>query len=97
MWWKKQCDWWCAACSGQYNLKAADRVSVTQDSADRREAKVFQAHAAPQGMCGKMATAHSRWCHRAEEEFVLRTFIDTTAVGDSTRGPLLVDEDWHAL
>ena len=38
---------------------------------------------------------------RGEEEGVLRTFIDTTNVGDSRRGssrkPPLVDEDWHAI
>ena len=52
IWWvsaghgNKQCNWWCAACGGQYNWKAPNRVLVKQDSTDRREAKVFQAHAA---------------------------------------------------
>ena len=27
---------------------------------------------------------------------MLRTFIDTTDVGDSGWGPLVIDEDWHA-
>ena len=34
---------------------------------------------------------------RPEEEGMLRTFIDTTEVGDSRWGPPLVDEDWHAI
>ena len=28
---------------------------------------------------------------------MLRTFIDTTDVGDSGWGPPLIDEDWHAI
>ena len=34
---------------------------------------------------------------RAEEEGMLRTFIDTTDVGDNYWKPPLVDEDWHAI
>ena len=33
----------------------------------------------------------------ADEEGALRTFIDTTKVGDKRWGPPLVDEDWHAI
>ena len=47
---KKQRNWWCAACCGQYDLRAPNRVLVIQDSTDSREANVFRAHAAPQGM-----------------------------------------------
>ena len=34
---------------------------------------------------------------RADEEGVLRTFINTTNVGNKRWSPPLVDEDWHAL
>ena len=34
---------------------------------------------------------------RAQEEGVLRTFIDTSNVGDQRWRPPLVDADWHAL
>ena len=34
---------------------------------------------------------------RAEEAGMLRTFMDTTDVGDSRWVPPLVDEDWHAI
>ena len=54
---KKQCNWWCAACSGQYNWKAPDRVLVKADGTDRREAKVFRAHAAPQGVGDNLINA----------------------------------------
>ena len=65
IWWvssghgKKQCHWWCAACSDQYqyNWKAPNRVLSTQDSTGRREARVFRAHAAPQGVCDNLIRA----------------------------------------
>ena len=47
----KQCNWWCAPCGGQYNWKAPNRVLVTQDSTDRRGAKVFE------GVCDNLITA----------------------------------------
>ena len=34
---------------------------------------------------------------RAEKEGMLHTFIDTTDVGESRRGPPLVGVDWHAI
>ena len=34
---------------------------------------------------------------RKGEEGRLRTFIDTTNVGDNGWGPPLVDENWHAV
>ena len=45
------CCWWCAACGGQDDRRAPNRLLVLQDSVDPREAKVFRAHAAPQGLC----------------------------------------------
>ena len=39
---KKQCIWWCAACGGQYDWKAPNRVLVVQDSRDRRDEKCFE-------------------------------------------------------
>ena len=60
IWWvssgqgQKQCNWWCAAC-GQCNWRAPNRVLVTQDSTDHRNANVLRAHA-PQGMCDNLIT-----------------------------------------
>ena len=56
-WWvssghgKKQCNWRYAACAGQYDWRAPNRVLVIQDSTDHREATVFRAHATPHGTC----------------------------------------------
>ena len=48
---------WCAASGGQYDWRAPNRVLVIQESTDPREAKVFQAHAAPQGVCDNLIHA----------------------------------------
>ena len=62
-WWfstrhgKTQCNWWCAACGGQYNWRNPNRVLVMHDSADPSKATVFRAHAPPQGACENVASA----------------------------------------
>ena len=43
---EKQCNWWCAACGGQHDSRAPNRVLLLHDTVDPREAKVFRAHAA---------------------------------------------------
>ena len=42
--------------SGKYDCKAPNRILVIQDSTDRQDAKVFPAHAAPQGVCDNFTT-----------------------------------------
>ena len=46
---KKHCNWWCAACGGQYEWRAPNRILVVQHGVNANEAKVFKAHAAPLG------------------------------------------------
>ena len=56
VWWvstrhgDEQCNWWCAACGGQYTWRNPNGVLVLQDSTDRREAKVSREHALPQAI-----------------------------------------------
>ena len=50
----EMCNWWCAACGGQCDWKAPNRVLVIQDGMNRRNAKAFRAHAAPQGICDNL-------------------------------------------
>ena len=54
---KKQCSWWCAACGDQYDWRAPNRILVMELSANAHEAKVFKAHAAPQGLCDYLINA----------------------------------------
>ena len=37
---KKHCNWWCAACGGQYEWKAPNRILVVQIGVNANEAKV---------------------------------------------------------
>ena len=47
---KKHCNWWCAACGGQYEWRAPNRILVVQIGVNANETKVFKAHAAPLGL-----------------------------------------------
>ena len=49
--------WWCAACGGQYEWRAPNRILVVQFGANANEAKVFKAHAAPLGLCDHLINA----------------------------------------
>ena len=56
----ENCDWWCAACGGQFNWRDSNRVWVMQDSADPCDAKVLRAHRAhapPQVACENLVCA----------------------------------------
>ena len=54
---EKHCHWWCAACGGQYDWRAPNRVFVVQDSTDPREAKVIRTHSASQRTCDNLINA----------------------------------------
>ena len=54
---KRQCNWWSAACGGQYDWRNPNRILVIQGGTDRREAQVFRAHAAPHGACENLVNA----------------------------------------
>ena len=54
---RKQCCWWCAACGGEYDWRAPNRILVIQLSTNANEAKVFKAHAAPLELCDNLVNA----------------------------------------
>ena len=54
---KKQCNWWCAACGGQYNWRNPNRVLVIQDSKDPQRGEGVSGHAPPQGACENLVCA----------------------------------------
>ena len=47
---KKHCSWWCAVCGGKYEWRASNRILVVQLGTNANEAKIFEAHATPQGL-----------------------------------------------
>ena len=73
IWWvssghgKKQCNWWGAACGGQYDWRAPNRLQIIQDSADPREAKVFRAHTVPEGMCDNLTNSLKLLTHQQKD------------------------------
>ena len=50
-------NWWCAACGGQYEWRAPNRILVVQLGVNANEAKVFTAYAAPLGLCDNLINA----------------------------------------
>ena len=52
---KNHCNWWCAACGGQHEWKAPNRILGVQLGGNANEAKVFKAHAAPVELCGNLS------------------------------------------
>ena len=51
---KKHCNWWCAACGGQSEWRAPDRILVVQLCVNASEAKVFKAQL---GLCDNLIGA----------------------------------------
>ena len=51
---KKHTTWWCAICGEKYDWKEPNRLMVVQTGESVNQAKVFKAHAAPQGLCGNL-------------------------------------------
>ena len=62
---KRQCNWWSAACGGQYNWRDPNRVLIIQDGTDASAAKVFGAHAPPQGACVLSNILANAWWTRS--------------------------------
>ena len=53
----KHCSWWCAICGEKYEWRAPDRLLVVQTGVSASQAKVFKAHAVPQGLCENLINA----------------------------------------
>ena len=61
IWWvsagKKHSSCWCAICGGQYDWRALNKLLVVQTGDSASQAKVFKAHAVPQGLCENLINA----------------------------------------
>ena len=49
--------WRCAICGEKYDWKQPNGLLVVQTGESVYEAKVFEAHAVPQGLCGNLVSA----------------------------------------
>ena len=61
VWWvsgrKGRDNWWCAICGEKIDWKQSNRLLVVANSESVNQAKVFRAHAVPQGLCGNLIHA----------------------------------------
>ena len=51
---KKHTNWWCAICGEKYDWEQPNMLLVLQTGESVNQAKVFKAHAVPQGLCGNL-------------------------------------------
>ena len=55
--WGKTTKWWCAICGEKYDWRQPNRLLVVQTGVHYEQAKVFNAHAVPQGLCANLINA----------------------------------------
>ena len=54
---EKTTKWWCAICGEKYDWRQPHRLLVVQTGEHFEHAKVFKAHAVPQGLCANLINA----------------------------------------
>ena len=60
VWWvsgERPTKWWCAICEEKYDWRQPSRLVVVQTGESFEQAKVFKAHAVPQGLCANLINA----------------------------------------
>ena len=64
---EKHSKWWCAICREKYDWKQPNRLLVVQTGESVNQAKVFRAHAVPQGLCGNLIDALKLLANQQED------------------------------
>ena len=73
---KRHRSWWCAACGSQHEWRAPNIILVVQLGTNPNEAKVFKAHAAPQGLCDNLINALKLLAnHPKDGDSPIRSFV----------------------
>ena len=71
VWWvsgrKGRDNWWCAICGEKHDRKQPNRLLVLQTGESFEQAKVFKAHAVPQGLCGHLINALKLLANQQED------------------------------
>ena len=65
--WEKTTKWWCAICEEKYDWRQPSRLLVVQTGDCFEQAKVFKAHAVPQGLCANLINALNLLANQQEE------------------------------
>ena len=60
-------NWWCAICGEKYDWKQPNRLLVVQTGESVNQAKVFRAHAVPQGLCANLIDALKMLVNQQED------------------------------
>ena len=69
---KRQCNWWCAACGGEYDWLEADKILTIQASCT-----IFKMHAPLQGVCDDRISGLKLLANLQDKE----NFIEVVFVG----------------
>ena len=64
---EKRTNWWCAICGEKNDWKEPNRLLAVQAGESVDQAKVFKAHAAPQGLCGNLINALTLLANQQED------------------------------
>ena len=102
VWWvteeKKHTNWWCAICGEKYDWRAPNRLLVVQTGESVNQAKVFKAHAVPQGLCGNLINALKLLANQQEDgdgfmQNIVTNFCEVSRKGltESLRNFIKVD------
>ena len=59
--------WWCAICGEKYDWKRPNWLLVVQTGESVNQAKIFKAHAVPQGLCGNLILALKLLANQQED------------------------------
>ena len=90
VWWvsagKKRTSWWCAICGEEHDWKQPNRLLVVQTGESFEQAKVFKAHAVPQGQCANLINALKLLANQEEDGDGLLQNIVTRFGTGSRRG-----------
>ena len=78
--------WWCAICGEKYDWKQPNRLVVVQTGESINQAKVFKAHAVPQGLCGSLINALKLLANQQEDGDGLIQNIVTNLGKESRQG-----------
>ena len=89
VWWvsvRKTTRWWCAICGEKYGWRQPNTLLVVQTGESFEQAKVFKAHAVPQGLCANLINALKLLANQQEDGDDLLQNIVTNLGKGSRKG-----------
>ena len=79
-------NWWCAICGEKYDWKQPDTLLVVQTGESVNQAKVFRAHAVPQGLCGNLINALKLLANQQEDgDGLIQNIVTNLCEGEQER------------